>query len=657
MFAARVSTFGFALLLAASPAGGQSPPPIPSGAHRAAFLTAKQDAAMRAREAAAARAVHDEYDVAHYDIHLDLDIPQHILTGTVTLEATAEIANLSDVALDLYDCMEVDAVSVDGTPAGHTHAGGILTIDLGSVHQVGDPFTVSCDYHGIPSFSGSPFRWQVQNGVPMVLSYSEPWGAPAWWLCKDDPKDKATYGIHLTVPDTLVAVSNGGLDSVTVTGSDVVTYHWSTAYPMSPYLFSIAVTDFESWSETYTALDDVTTMEVTYWVYPTDLEDAQESWNRNIEMMEYYASLFGEYPFLDDKYGIAEFQHPGAMEHQTCTSMGSAWVTGNHVYDWIVAHELSHSWVGDMITMTEWSHAWCKEGFATYCEALYFEDKYGEHYYHNYMNRMDVMDYAHRQVYDSDPPLHGTIYYKGAWVLHMLRHVIGDEAFFDAVYAYTNEPDFRYDVADTEDLREVFEAASGTDLRWFFDQWVYHPGYPAYQLSWWWSETREGYDATVKIEQVQSVDWPIFKMPIDIVIDTESGTESFVVIDSLASQTFTLSVSDLPLDLRMDPEHWIIRGLELMDVVEGMPHLALGAARPNPFTFRTTLDYQLPGGIPLRAEILDLNGRRVASLPRGEGRLVWDGTDAAGHPVAAGVYYCRLRTPAWEESRHLLLIR
>jgi len=120
--------------------------------------------------------------------------------------------------------------------------------------------------------------------------------------------------------------------------------------------------------------------------------------------------------------------------------------------------------------MRTWSHAWTKEGFATLCEALYFEDLYGAEYYHDYMESLPYLNYGGFQLYNINPPLHSAIYYKGAWVLHMLRHVIGDAAFFDAIYAYTNDPALRYGVSDTEDLRQAFEAASGMDLTWFFNE-------------------------------------------------------------------------------------------------------------------------------------------------------------------------------------------
>ncbi|MBD3237317.1 MAG: hypothetical protein GF330_11475 [Candidatus Eisenbacteria bacterium] len=676
-------------------AGGAAvPPPIPTLEQRQRFIEAEQARYAASWEQAAegprapashpgGRPAHDEYDVIGYEIALDLDIPNMVLIGAVDLEARAEIPGLAEVELDLLDCMAVDHVTVNGTPASYTHAADILTVTLDGTYDPGETFAIGCSYHGTPDLPGGPqpFRWLNFYGTPMILSYSEPYGAPAWWLCKDDPKDKATFGIQVTCPDSLFVVSNGVLTQVIDQGNGRATYEWRTEYPMSTYLFSIAVTDYAHWSEVYTGLDGTTTMDVHYWTFPVDSADARVDWSRNVEMMEFYAGLFGEYPFLDEKYAIAEFMHPGAMEHQTATSMGWQWITGTHANDWVVAHELSHSWVGDMITMTTWEHAWCKEGFATYCEALWFEPLYGEDYYHNYMNNMNPLHYGQFQLYGIDPPLHAAIYYKGAWVLHMLRHVIGDDAFFAGIYGYANDPDFRYGVADTDDLCAAFEAASGEELSWFFEQWIYQPGYPTYRHHWWTAparEGRDGYDVHLRLRQVQQTG-PVFRMPIDILIETSSGEERFVVWDSLETQDFVLHVAGEPLGLQIDPDVWIIRSLEEMSdvteedpsardgrdddvIAEDPPLLRAFGVQPNPSIAGCRLRYELAAPAQVTVELFDATGRRVRRLqdalqPAGRCEIPWDGTDAAGRRVAGGLYGCRVTTPAGARLQRVLILR
>ena len=251
-------------------AGGSpdDPPPIPTPEAREAFIRA-HEAGLQPWSEDPLRAVHDEYDVIHYDVDLRFDIPARTIYGVVTVDATSKVANLLVFPIDLYSPMVVDSVRVDGTPTTFTHASSVIRVNLPHALQPEDPVTLRITYHGRPSYTGTPFRWTTHGAsIPMVLSYSEPYGAPAWWVCKDDPKDKATFAIHVTAPDTLSTVSNGILTSVVINGNGTATYNWTHDYPMSTYLFSIATTDFEHWTEVYTALDSSTTMDVDYYVYP-----------------------------------------------------------------------------------------------------------------------------------------------------------------------------------------------------------------------------------------------------------------------------------------------------------------------------------------------------------------------------------------------------
>ncbi|MBD3162774.1 MAG: T9SS type A sorting domain-containing protein [Candidatus Eisenbacteria bacterium] len=649
------------------PVLADTPPPIPTAADRERFVTAHNAAAHGhwALDRAAPRAVHDEYDVTHYDITMSVDIPDEIVYGTVTVTAASAVADLDEIALDLYECLTVNQVLVNGSPVFHSHEPPILRVPLDGTYQPGETFTVTGTYHGTPEYSLSPFRFAQQpDGRPMVLSYSEPYGAPAWWLCKDDPKDKATYDLHFTVADSMMVVSNGILESVDDNHDGTLTYNWSTDYPMSTYLFSICATVYESWTEEYVAMDGETTMDMDYYAYPADLADAQIDWSNNLQMMNYYRTLFGEYPFLEEKYAIAEFQHPGAMEHQTATSMGWLWLTGDNRNDFVVAHELSHSWVGDMITMRTWDHTWTKEGFATHCEALYFENLYSSNYYHSYMNAMNVYNYAQFQLHGINPPLHAAIYYKGAWVLHMLRHVIGDAAFFDGLMAYTQDPDYRFGVTDTDDLRDTFEGVSGMNLDWFFDQWIYSPGYPTYEYGWSFSPVATGYEVVLSLSQRQIPSWPTFKMPIDVEIATDQGEERFVVWDSLRVQTFTLQVEGTPQGLSLDPDRWMIRNLEPAGVEELdiAPATILTQNAPNPFHPSTWITYRLGRKEEVSLDVYSISGRWITRLldgvqPAGSGRVAWNGLDARGRRVAPGVYFYRLRAGEAEQSRRMILAR
>jgi hypothetical protein len=273
------------------------------------------------------------------------------------------------------------------------------------------------------------------------------------------------------------------------------------------------------------------------------------------DMIAAYAGIFGEYPFIAEKYGHAQFLWGGGMEHQTCTSLGV-------FNEYIVAHELSHQWWGDLVTCRDFHHIWVNEGFATYCEALWSEAVSGTAAYHADLsfNKYfgsgtiyvpDVSDDS--RIFDSN-----LSYNKGSWVLHMLRRVIGDSAFFAALRQFYAQ--YGYSTATTEDFRDVCEAVSGRDLDAFFQQWIYGEYYPHYLSSWTSAPGGGGYDVTLRLDQVQS--WQLFNMPLDVRITTEAGEQVFVVQDSLASQTFTFHVDAAPIALAVDPDDWVLKVIE-----------------------------------------------------------------------------------------------
>jgi len=429
-----------------------------------------------------------DFDVNYYQINLNIDPTAEIISGNVTTKATSNISGLSEITLDFFDNMNVDSVVSEGDTLNFTHSDNKLVITLAGVYDPGASFSVTVYYSGHPLTAGGfkSFDFGQHQGFPMISALSQPFGSPAWWPCKDDPNDKAdSVDIIITVPDTFVVASNGKLISETVNADSTKTFFWAERYPISNYLVSLAITNYEVFSDYY-KYSDTDSMEVVYYVYPEHLAEAEEDFNITVDAIQYFSSIIGEYPFIDEKYGMAEFTWGGAMEHQTCTSYGQGLISGNHRYDSYLVHELAHQWFGDLVTMKRWSHIWLNEGFASYSEALWFGHVGGEQAYFDYMNEFDQGLFPTSVfVYDSTnigELFSRTVYDKGAWVLHMLRHVMGDSAFFDALINYKDV--FAFGTATTEDFRDVCEVEYGHDLNWFFDQWVYGRYRPSYEFVW-----------------------------------------------------------------------------------------------------------------------------------------------------------------------------
>ncbi|UCH11382.1 MAG: M1 family metallopeptidase, partial [Fidelibacterota bacterium] len=323
----------------------------------------------------------DNYDVIHYRIELDIDTTAKAVSGTVTMTGKARVNDLASVVVDLAGNMSVDAVG--GDAAGSTHTDNLLTVDLSQPVAAGDPFSISTTYHGQPEQSGfGAFGFDYHGDEMIIWSLSEPYGARAWWPCKDVPNDKAdSVDIIVTVPQGLIVASNGTLVSNVSNDDGTRTFHWQERYPITTYLVSVAISNYATYSEWFHhAPGD--SMEVQYYIYPEDLEQAQAEFTETVDMLDYFHEIFGEYPFLSEKYGIAQFNWGGGMEHQTITSQGSFSL-------YLTVHELAHMWWGDKITNANWHEIWLNEGFASYAEALYFEHTRGEEYFHGYMSSMD----------------------------------------------------------------------------------------------------------------------------------------------------------------------------------------------------------------------------------------------------------------------------
>jgi hypothetical protein len=493
------------------------------------------------------------YDVTYYSLDLGIDPIGGTVSGAVEIRGTVTGASLSTVDVDLGNTLVVSAVTYSGGTLAFVHAGDLLTVTLDRAYSQGEPFAFAVHYAGPPDVQYGAFEFDSWNGSPMIWSLSEPFGARSWWPCKDVPSDKAdSVDIEITVPEALIVASNGTLVGETDNGA-TKTYHWREKYPIATYLVSVAVHPYTVYSDWY-RYSPTDSMEVKFFVFPDHYAVVQPTYSKTVDMIELFSNIFGEYPFLEEKYGHAEFTWGGGMEHQTITSLGG-WG------EYLIAHELAHQWWGDMVTCDDFHHIWLNEGFATYSEALWSEFTYGEVQYRSDMEAAkyfgagtiyvpDTGDW--NRIFDS-----GLSYNKASWVLHMLRHVVGDDDFFEILQAYYADPRYQYGTATTEQFRDVCEDVSGMDLDWFFHEWIYEELYPQYALDWYATPNGGGHSVHVSIDQDQT--GYIFKMPVDVTITTAGGAETFVAWDSLPSQSFTFDVSAAPVRVELDRDEWILR--------------------------------------------------------------------------------------------------
>ncbi len=515
----------------------------------------------------------EDTDVLHYQ--LDFEVSNLYGPGGVTITGSNRMsvrsltANLTEFTFRLHDVFTITGAYLnDTTPAtvsSENWTTRVVTLDR--PYGVGEEFTLTIEYTGSPT---GIYQGQ-QSGIPFVATLSEAWWSFTFWPVKDgdigDPGDnseKATMEFSITVPDNFDVPSNGVLQSVDVLPGNRARYNWASNYPNSAYGVSFAVSEYNRWTGYYDHAGG--SMPVEFYIYDSvDTPGHRADWDICIDMLGVFAELFGEYPFIDEKYGIYSAPWGGGMEHQTMTGQG-----GNFgFFESLTAHELAHSWWGNMITCKHWNDMWLNEGFATYGEALWEEFKDGTPnafaYYNSMQDNKPFNAGAGGTVYIYPWELtegrifSGTYSYaKGAWVLHQLRGVVGDEAFFDIIAAYRAA--YAYSGATTEQFIALASATYGEDLAWFFDQWVYNAGAPAYEYG-WKTENIDGQDYLyVRISQTQgSPDPEVFTMPVRLAVTTGRSSEAITVWNDEREQYYVLSVSGPVSGMLFDPFEWILR--------------------------------------------------------------------------------------------------
>jgi aminopeptidase N len=653
------------LLLAALAAAGPIPaeaqtashvPALPAGC---AFKAAAPLRMPQARGDFSDPGIH----VTYYRLRLDLSPSPALLAGDVLSKSLCVAESLSAVNFDLAGSMMVDSVVANGTrlPVSQFLQG--FQVQLGRTYRRGEFFTLDTYYRGAPAPTGfGSFEFSSINGFPWIWTLSEPYGARDWWPCKDDNSDKAdSVDMFVTVPSGLSVGSNGRLVLAQPNGDGTTTFHWSERYPIAAYLVSLAASNYREIDDWF-PYSPTDSMPIVNYVLPPSPGTSLGALAETRNMLRVFSDVYGLYPFITEKYGHSQFGWGGAMEHQTMTS------TTNFDEN-TISHELAHQWFGDMITCANWPSLWLNEGFAVFSESVFLERYYGRAAYRTHIGEimssaMNATGTLYVQDTSTVANLFGfeRVYAKGAWTLHMLRHVLGDSVFFRSMRAYAADPRFRFRSATTEGFRSVCESVSGKDLGYFFNEWVYGEGFPRYRYAWTARPSGTGYSLTLTLfEKGSSAATPFFRMPVDVRLAAGSTDTTFSVLHTASGETFTFLVPFLPAGVEIDPDKWILRDVIPPDAV--LPEAyALVQNYPNPFNPGTWVPFSLPHRTDVTLTVYDVLGREIAVIAHGlfeagTHTVRWEGTDARGARVGSGVYFCRLTAGTYRETRRMTVIR
>jgi len=607
-----------------------------------------------------------QIDVTYYKLDLTITYNPNYLMGSVTVYAKVETLSATNLFLDLRGNMNVNSVLLNGSATTYNHANNKLTIDLDRIYNPNESFSMIVYYQGVPGTSGlGSFKFGTHgSSQPIISTLSEPYGASDWWPCKDTPEDKVdSADIWITVDQSMIPVSNGMIQEIIINGDGTHTYRWKEKYPIAQYLISLAITNYVQY-DTYYNYTPTDSMIITHYNYPENFNNSRKTLlDETSAMMEVFSQRYGEYPFIDERYGHAEFtgMFGGAMEHQTCSSMG-------FYGQGVIAHELAHQWFGDKITCKDWHHIWLNEGFASYSEGVYYEAIGGQSAYNQFIeNEMNYARQAQGTIWVQEITNIGEIfngarsYAKGGIVLHMLRGVVGDSTFFDILRAYAADPHLAYDVATTEDFQAVAENVYDHSLDYFFQEWIYGENYPKYNVN-WRNTFVNGNKFQIDLNLTQEVNSEpsFFTMPIQIKVNTNLNDTTVTIFNNAQSQDFQIEIIGNPKTIEFDPGNWILNDVPDGPGTEILPipgEYSLDQNFPNPFNPSTTIRFELLQKEFVTIKVFDILGKEVATLVNEQkeaGRYDVD-FNAAG--LNSGIYFYRIEAGSFAETKKMIFLK
>jgi aminopeptidase N len=512
-------------------------------------------------------------DILHIALALDVDPALRTVAGKATLRASVIAPATTAVELDAVE-LQIETVTVDGTAAVFRHDGRKLKVELGEPRAAGSELVIAIGYRGAPR-RGIYFI-APDEGYPhkplQAWTQGQDEDSRYWFPCIDSPNEKATSELIVTVPATLFALSNGVLVGDR-TDAGKRTLHWRLDVPHSCYLVTLAIGDFaaieSSWND----------VPVVYYVERGREAAAERTLARTPQMLELFSRLFGV-PYPYPRYAqvfVADFIF-GGMENTSATTLTDTVLIDERAaldydVDSLVAHELAHQWFGDLVTCRDWGEGWLNEGFATYAEYIW-----REHYEGRDAADLELEDWADMYFGEDSGRYRRTIatklydepidifdhhlYEKGGRVLHMLRYLLGDAAFWRSLAHYLGK--HRHGVVESRDLARAVEEATGRNVDWFFSQWVIDgAGHPELDITLRWDGATKV--ASVAVEQRQKVEGrtPVFRIPTQVRFRVDDRDVDVPIEITEAKHVFHLRLEGEPSQAIFDPGRVVLASVKV----------------------------------------------------------------------------------------------
>lgn len=554
------------------------------------------------------------YDVRYHKIELTVNPAVYSISGKVTTRFKPTSGTMNSVVFDLSSPLVVSSVKQGNQNLTFTQANNELNITLAQpvlLNQIGE---VEITYSGSPTSVNEAFTTSQHFGIPIMWTLSEPFGARDWWPCKQDLTDKIeNIDFFITAPSQFKGVANGLEISEIQNSNGTKTVHYQHNYPIPAYLVAFAVTNYQIYQQTAGTAPN--TFPIVNYIYPENYNSAVAQVAVTLPIMNLFENLFETYPFHQEKYGHAQFGWGGGMEHTTVSFMGG-FSRG------LIAHELAHHWFGNKVTCGTWKDIWLNEGFAEYMDGLVNEHLDGQAAFVNWKagKIQSITSQPGGNLYltdvqaeDSNRIFSGRLTYdKGSMVVHMLRYVLGDTAFFQGMKNYLADPELAYNSAITTQLKQHLEIASGQDLTEFFNDWVYGQGYPIYTAN---VQVLEDNQVKLNLSQTTSHNSvSFFEMPVKIKFEGPNGLSETVVLNHTQNnQEFIIDLPFYaPTNVVINPDKDIITKNSSFTLNSDKFEQVLNDLKIIPNPVQDVLEIQKKGDFQIQnIDVYSVNGQKL----------------------------------------------
>ncbi len=513
-----------------------------------------------------------DYDLQHSRIALRFDLEQKKVLGDVTHSLSILRDGTAKIAFDSVG-LTIQNVTVNKSSAKFETTTDKLIVPLPSAAKAGEKFDVAIRYEGKPT-KGMYFILpdkDYPDRPKQIWTQGESEDTRYYLPTYDYPNDRLTTETILTVPASWITVSNGKLISVADAGKDLKTWTWRESVPSSTYLITVVAGEFDETKDSWHG------MPVTYYAPKGRGDRLPVNYGRTPAMIDLFSKKLGvDYPWEKYAQVMVDDFVAGGMENSSATTNTSNSL--NHAKiaaelftdeDGLISHELGHQWFGDLVTCKDWGDVWLNEGFATFMENVWMEAHYGKDQAdferwegaRQWFGEGNLFSKAIvRHDFDDSSEFDGNAYTKGGWVLHMLRHQLGEDAFYRGLKHYLEVNRGKNVV--TADLAKAIEQSSHTNVDQFFSQWLYGAGAPKFDLS--YSYDNDKHQVALTVKQTQKVEGRvgIFRVPVDVEITTASGPKLYPFTVSKAEQIFTFPSDSAPLMVLFDKGGHILKSAE-----------------------------------------------------------------------------------------------